>query len=323
VLRIYFTAEDLGRVRLLTKVDPMWEMVFTRLRLCERDKAPVFARWERKIRQRATIGALTTGIQVLRTLSPLGSYFPDFLTPVEAEWGLSAAVDTIRATSRGRLHAELARLARTSRLPAWAHRVGAGDLTELTSLCATLVAYHRLTVEPDADRIQASVDADRFDRVRAATEHGVDGLLRSLRPVAHWRSPVLEVAYPLDAELHLAGRGLRLVPSYFCRHRAVAFADPTLTPTLAFPISHDHDWVCGTASGALAGLLGSTRAAVLASVGIGTTTTELAQRLDISLSAVSRHTAVLRESGLITTHRDSTAVVHVTTRLGRGLLDMG
>lgn len=301
----------------------MWEMTFSRRRLCEPDKALVFRRWERQVRLRTTLAALTTGIQVLRTISPLGLYFPDFLTPVEGESGLSAAVDALRATTRGRLRDEMSRLARLAPLPAWAHRIGAGDLTELTCLCVTLVAYHRQAVEPYAERIQAAVDADRFDRIRVATESGVGGLLHSLLPVARWRPPVLEVDYPVEVDLHLAGRGLRLVPSYFCRHRAVSLADPTLTPTLVFPISHEYEWMSGAGSGALAGLMGDTRAAVLASVGAGATTTELARRLDISPSTVSRHTAVLRESGLITTHRDNAAVLHVTTRLGRGLLDAG
>ncbi len=47
---------------------------------------------------------------------------------------------------------------------------------------------------------------------------------------------MLEVSYAVDRDLHLEGRGLRLVPSYLCRGTPTAFADPALPPTIVYPV---------------------------------------------------------------------------------------
>nr|BFE78281.1 hypothetical protein GCM10020093_008820 [Planobispora longispora] len=51
------------------------------------------------------------------------------------------------------------------------------------------------------------------------------------------------------------------------------------------------------------------------------TTGALARRLDISSAAVSQHTTVLREAGLITTLRHHSNVLHNPTQTGLTLLD--
>lgn len=73
-------------------------------------------------------------------------------------------------------------------------------------------------------------------------------------------------------------------------------------------------------SKALAALLGPTRAEALLTLAVGCGTFELAERLGVSPTAGSKHTAVLREAGLITTHRDRNTVLHSLTPLGNALL---
>ncbi|MFD1271279.1 hypothetical protein ACFQ51_02890 [Streptomyces kaempferi] len=53
-------------------------------------------------------------------------------------------------------------------------------------------------------------------RSRALLDGGTQALLEGLRPMARWNAPVLEVNYPVERDLYLDGRGLLLVPSYFC-----------------------------------------------------------------------------------------------------------
>ena len=74
---------------------------------------------------------------------------------------------------------------------------------------------------------------------------------------------------------------------------------------------------------ALAALVGRNRAAVLRTIADGCSTTELAGRVGISLAAASQHASVLRDAGLITTHRQGSAVLHVLTPLGAELLHAG
>jgi DNA-binding MarR family transcriptional regulator len=52
----------------------------------------------------------------------------------------------------------------------------------------------------------------------------------------------------------------------------------------------------------------------------GCTTSALARRLGISNAGASQHASVLRRSGLITTVRDGSSVVHDLTPLGRSLV---
>jgi DNA-binding transcriptional ArsR family regulator len=325
MLRIHFTSDDLVRTRVAGVVDPLWEMVFSRLRLSEQGQGFVFEHWTRQVRQEAQVSEIRPALQIMSALSPPGPYFPDFLTPPEGALGLEPAIEAIRATPCGQLRNELRKLSRTSSLPPWTRALAEGDKRLLADLGDALADYHRVAIEPHTDTIQAAVEADRAHRSRMMLDQGVEGLLLSMRPLMQWQPPVLHVHYDFDRDLHLRGRGLRLVPSYFCQRVPVAVADPDLAPTLVYPINHDYAWkyeLAGHRSSdrALVALLGSTRAAVLAAIDCGATTSELARRLGTSPSSISRHTAVLRNAGLITTHRQVLSVLHTMTPLGAALL---
>ncbi|BCK73666.1 hypothetical protein Srufu_076190 [Streptomyces libani subsp. rufus] len=77
----------------------------------------------------------------------------------------------------------------------------------------------------------------------------------------------------------------------------------------------------GASHKALAALLGTTRAAILATLVDDYTTTHLARRLSISPSSASQHTGVLRQAGLVSTTRYRNTVHHTITPQGRALLD--
>ena len=71
---------------------------------------------------------------------------------------------------------------------------------------------------------------------------------------------------------------------------------------------------------ALAALLGATRAAVLVAATCGATTSQLAERLKISVPSVSQHLTALRDAGLVRSTRRGRAVHHDLTNLGVRLL---
>ncbi|MEU0878636.1 helix-turn-helix domain-containing protein [Lentzea sp. NPDC005914] len=322
MLRIHFSTGDLARTQIAERVDPLWEMVFSRLRLTEEDSGVLLGPWLRSVRRDGDRQVIRSGVRLLAVLSPLGPYFPDFLTPPEGADGLGAALEAIRATPRDRLRDELKLLAGVNPTPSWTRPLAEGCDGALADLTSALARYHAAVIEPYTALIEEAVETDRLHRTGASSAEGV---LHGMWPLMNWRPPVLEVQYAYDRDLHLNGRGLRLVPSYFCRRTPVAFADPGLPPTVVYPVHHDWTWQRQLASGrreqsALAALLGSTRSAVLAAVGAGATTTELAERLGASPSAVSRHTTVLREAGLLTTERQGVSVLHQRTVLGSALL---
>jgi DNA-binding transcriptional ArsR family regulator len=254
----------------------------------------------------------------------MGPYFPDFLTPTAARHGLNSGLDALCGTPQRELRGQLERLARRKPLPGWVRPLADGETAAMTGLAGVLSAYHDAAIAPHAEFVGQSVAADHAHRMTALATGGLDGLFASMNPLMRWRPPVLEVDYGIDKDLYLSGRGLRFVPSYFCHRVPVSLADPELPPTLVYPIGQQFRWSHATRAAStqsLDALLGATRSAVLRSVDSGATTSQLARRLGTSLSSVSRHAAVLRDAGLITSHRHDKAVLHALTPLGAAILE--
>jgi DNA-binding transcriptional ArsR family regulator len=308
-LRIHFTAADVARTHVAPAPNPFWEMVFSRLRLTEPDPPVALRPWLARVRaDRATIAP---GARVLAALTPRGPYFPDFVTP--SEGGLDAGLLAIMRTPKRRLTDELGKLAEWWPVPWWTRPLGDGEVPTLTRLTKVLRKYHDTAIAPFADLVRPRIAAELALRPRRG-----EALLQGMAPLMRWRRPVLEMPYGVERDLHLRGRGLLLVPSFFCRHTPVALADAELPPTLVYPIDPRAHLTAGQP---LAALLGTTRATILTAIDTGTTTTDLARRAGTSPASASRHTHVLREAGLVRTTREGTAVRHTLTPLGVALLD--
>ncbi|MCP3801945.1 winged helix-turn-helix domain-containing protein [Allokutzneria sp. A3M-2-11 16] len=328
MLRIYFTAEDLGRTRVAAAPDPLWETVLSVHRLLAREGDVVFDGWRHHVRSACAQPSLLDQLRLLLPLLPPRGYFPDFLTPTTGSQGLRAGIEAILSTPKQRLRAELELLDNRYQLPFWVSALAEGDRAVLRRLTSAIVTYHEVALAPYQSMMQACVDAERTVRARTLLDAGAEGLLSGLRPVMRWSYPVLEVEFPVDQELHLEGRGLLLLPSFFCYQYPVSLLDPTLMPVLVYPVERGAQWIVDTfrkadndSERALAALLGNTRARVLEAIATaGHTTSELAQRVKISPASASQHATVLRNAGLVTSRRWGGAVLHTLTPLGASLL---
>lgn len=144
-----------------------------------------------------------------------------------------------------------------------------------------------------------------------------------------WKAPVLSFhCGRIDRELRLAGRGLLLLPSFFCGEGAICLSNPARPPVLVYPIDHRPGGAARTpprngTRRSLDALLGRTRAAALGTIAGGCTTGELAVKVGISAASASEHATVLREAGLIETRRRHRNAYHSITRLGATLLGEG
>ncbi|ELP64045.1 ArsR/SmtB family transcription factor [Streptomyces turgidiscabies] len=331
MLRIHFTDADLARVRVAARPDPLWEIFFSLLRFQKRKGLWAYAGWHRSAREALHGKGLAPTVRnVLLPLYPTGTYFPDFLTPGEASEGLDAGLEAILAVPRKRMLQELNILDRVNGAPDWARQLT--DITPRREFVRTVRNYYDVAIRPHSDQIQAHIDADRSVRARAVLDGGTDGLLAGLGPYMRWRRPTLEVDYPEDRDLHLQGRSLTLVPSYFCWGGPVSLADSGLPPVLAYPLRHaaPRTGESGTGeSGAqqprapLSALLGTTRAVILQATATGATTGELARAAGVSAASATRHTTVLRDAGLLVSHRHGPAVLHTLTPPGAALLRAG
>ncbi|MDT0443935.1 ArsR/SmtB family transcription factor [Streptomyces johnsoniae] len=315
MLRIHLTGEDLARIRIAEGPDPMWETMLSSHRFRDRRAQHIYGPWRLAARRR--IRALPG---TLRALVPPTGYFPDFLNPLAAQEGWDSAVEALRATPRRRLAADIALLAAGQpSLPHWVRLLADGEREAVEQLVADLERYRRAALDAAVwQRVQADVDADRAVRVRHLLAGGAQGLLAGLRPVLRWNPPVLESDYPVRRELFPGGRGLLLVPSYFCGRQPVTYADKELTPVVVYPVEHAAP--PRPSPSALGRLLGGTRARVLGCIEYGTTTGELARRAGVSPASASQHARVLRDAGLVRSVRRGSEVLHTLTPLGADLL---
>lgn len=325
MLRIVFSSKDLAWTRVAPSPDPVWELVLSLHRLQDRGRDDAIGGWRRQVRDALRRDGQSAAMHLLLLLNPPRSYFPDFLTPWEGRDGLAAGLEALRATPVPRLRRDMDRLARRRPLPSSAAALARGEPEVLRQLTESMARYAEVAILPYWARLRAAVEADRARRIRALLDGGVDGLLGSLRPGARWEAGVLEIPdYPSTREVRLDGRGLLLVPSYFCDRTPVTLVDLSLPPVLVYPVDRcPVDRLGGLPPAqrhALGALLGRTRAAVLEAVGNGSSTGEIARRLGVSLAAASQHASVLRNAGLVVSRRDGNTVLHTLTPLGFDML---
>ncbi|MEV5319218.1 ArsR family transcriptional regulator [Streptomyces sp. NPDC052687] len=308
-------------MRLAPQPDPVWEMLLSLHALGGSPDHIVFGPWRAE-----TLTGPDPSISLLLQLAPPRGYSPDFLTPA-AGADLESALEAVMSVDRARLRAELALLAAQRGQTPWLRRMAEGDAAAMRELGAAMFRYHQRVLSRSWHRIRAVVEAERTMRVRDFLDGGVERLLGTIHPLVRWDPPVLKVDYPVRQDLVLNGRGLLLIPSYFCWGRPVTLLDDGLDPVLVYPANRglqlltEDSAVPGPV--ALARLLGRTRAAVLEEVTAsgGTTGGGIARRLGVSAASASEHAAVLREAGLILSRRVANTVWHTATPLGRALAE--
>ncbi|MEV7007349.1 winged helix-turn-helix domain-containing protein [Streptosporangium sp. NPDC051022] len=323
--RIHFTPADLTRVRVAPTMGPMAETLFSLRALRRRTEETMFGAWRRRVRD-----ALDPGYAVLAAIAPVRTPCFDMTVLAGPGSDLAESAENFLASSRHAVQAELDfYVNRHGRMPT--ALAGLDDtLAVRREVLSRVEAYHRIAVGPHWRGIRAHLDGERARRGTILLDHGVDGLLSRLHPDIHWAPPILHVHNhsASGADLTLDGRGILLAPSFFLRVPMLIFdstnpSDCTLIYPAQLDLGQASDiWTAGASTRALSNLLGRTRASVLTAIADGVVTTgALARRLDISSAAVSQHTAVLREAGLITTRRHHGNVLHTPTQGGLTLLD--
>lgn len=322
VFRIHFECSDLARTTIAQEPDPLWEVLLGFHMLQVDEEPAVYGAW----RERARAGLTALERDLLALTPPIG-YSPDFLTPAAAGGGLEAGLAAIGATPAKRLTCDLSRLADEARLPRWTRRLAAGDAGVMKKTVQGLRHFHRTKILPQLPVISTAIAPEIAKHNETVANSGFESLIPTLHPTLEWTAPVLSIALPhLDRDLYLDGRGLRLVPSFFCWKYPMMLADPRLPPVLVYPIEHDLTRPEPAArradrESAIGDLLGKTRARVLRSISSGAcSTSELAARAGISLASASEHARVLHDTGLVTTHRVGSAVRHHLSPIGANVL---
>lgn len=261
----------------------------------------------------------------LRQVMPSNGYNPDFLMPTPT--GPTARFDDelalVRRTPPRQVRAELSRCLREQhgrRLPPPAQALVDHPLRARNLLADTLAACWSRLISPWWQRIQDVLAGDIAYRTRQLADGGLAAVLADLHPKVHWRHPTLVVDLPTTG-FRDVGSGLALMPSVFEWPGVGVMLDEPQLPTIDYPARAIAAlWEPRTdPPAALARLLGQTRAVLLAALTEPTSTTALARRCALPNSTVSEHLTVLRDAGLVTTHRTGRYLQHSRTPLGTQL----
>lgn len=269
-------------------------------------------------------------LRLLRVTGPVHGHAPDFLWP-SPKSPLTTIEDDlaqVQATDPDVVADELAEHVRRIDpriVPGDLYRVLTGDPAQARDM---LVAQQRLAwealVAPLWDRMRGMLDADITTRARQLADGGLEQLFAHLHQRARWQNDRLHLTGLGPGSIDLRGRGLVLVPTVFgWPNLGIGPTGDTweTSPALTYPmLGSGRLWEPVTQPPAITRLLGAGRAAVLAKALFPSTTTSLAQRLDLAPATVSQHLTVLRDAGLVTAERRGREVLYRQTPLAAALL---
>lgn len=301
----------------------MWELVLSLQKAQRRFLPAQFVGWRQAVgHSLAGANGSPSPVWPLTGLVAARGGLPDFLTPPGLVTDIDAGCELVAATSRGRLATDLDATFRRRPAHQWVHTLATGDREQFGEMLRAVRAGHDLLVASYWAEVREAVAADRSRRARDLADRGVGALLRTLPGVLGWDGRVLAMGYPEDRTVRLAGRGLVLLPCYFCWGNPVTWIDPELPPVLVYQARDPStpDRTAATIPEGVAALLGGTRAECLRLLLRPRSTSELAEHLGTSTGTASKQATVLRNAGLITSSRRGTSVQHLVTPLGVALL---
>jgi hypothetical protein len=260
---------------------------------------------------------------LLAVLAAPRDYFPDFLTPTPDSivGDIEDEFELVEATPPNQVQFEIEKCldGATSIDPFVERQLRSPEASVL--LVDLLRSLWDAVIEPAWPRLRDLLERDILYRSRLLGRGGLASLFADLEPLLTLREHVLLVDLTTDGTCVLGGEGMRLMPSAFVWPRAVAMIEPR-PATLVYPARGVASlfWEEGGTEGALAKLIGLTRAEILELVAEPTHTSALARRLARSPGNIADHLKVLHASGLVARARVGRNVMYSRTPLADALL---
>ncbi|GAA1963272.1 helix-turn-helix domain-containing protein [Catenulispora subtropica] len=314
MLSFHFETGDFARVRFPAKPAPLVELKLSLMMTRRSDSAVVFGRWRRDVNHRLP-----------PTTRPLWDLLeshrgPAFLDPLTSD--LEEGLEVVRSTPGAVVRSDVAGL---RRLPSpWVKALMARDTQAWEILDRGLRDAYRSVMGPAWTGVRERHSAEFARFALGSAEHGVAAALSALYPTSTWQASTWHIPAFHTREVHLAGRGLTLLPTFHWTYEPLIGAWPDRPPLLVYPAGPGLPVPTTQPEGdPLADVLGSSRARILRLLARPHTTTELATDAGLSLGTTSSHSSALRRAGLITTRREGRSVQHLRTELGRMLAEAG
>jgi DNA-binding transcriptional ArsR family regulator len=293
---------------------PAFELVSSMRLFRDPSTAALHLPWVEEVR--GTLGDVD--LLALLSLLPPEGYIPDFITPPPSSplMRIDEDLERVRRTPARQVRKELGIFAgQHGGLPPAAEALRRRPEREVKRLVDAMAEYWRRAVEPHWPRILALLSADLRHRATRLAEGGPEHLFDDLHPAVSFEGEWLHVDQPWQGTVELAGQGLLMVPTAFSWQRPSIIAIEPWQPTLIYPargvalLWETHE----DARPELAGLIGSTRARILAALEAPRSTTELAAMLDLSPGGVSQHLTVLADAALVARRREGRVVLYART----------
>lgn len=319
------TPQDVAASRFA--ISPLIETMHAQWLLDGRGPAGVHRQWVDRVR--AAYRELRRRHPVLDAVRHVvgnrGDANVDFVAPPPTGVGtpFEEELAAVRATPVELAHAEIAAvLSRRPPVPRQVRELLLGP--DVVRLIAD--AYEALWTEIVSHRwphFQAILERDVVQRAGRLATYGWAAALDDLSDHVRWRGGHIEIGIgEEERRRRLGGRGLLFLPSAFLVNLG-AYLEEAWPYALIYPargIGAPAGRAAGASPGALAGLVGRTRARILEELAVPATTTHLAALLGRSLGSVGGHVAALRESGLIAGTRTGRSVLYARTPLGDALV---
>jgi DNA-binding transcriptional ArsR family regulator len=322
MIELVLAHADLARVRFAHS--PIRELVTSLLVLQDPRRQPMYGRWLSRIRPQ--LGDLQ--LELLIALAPAGRYLPSFLLPPPTRpWpALADELAAVTVTHSAVVREELDLVRDGRPLPGVLRALYQDPAAHLPSVAKELGRYWRVAVAPVWPRLRALCAADLAHRMERFADGGLDCVLERLHSDVSFAADVLQIDKPhlCSHRIDLAGTGIVLVPCAFIWPTVLVECCGVDQPTLTYPprgVAELWEDPRHEVTDPLSALIGRTRAALLASLGLPRTTTQLAVQLGLSPPAVSQHLKVLKDTGLVTARRRGRMVLYQRTPTATTLLE--
>lgn len=332
MIHLHFTAIDFTRVRFAAS--PLTETVASLRTLAAGGRGRQLHRpWIDSFAERA--GRLRKrDLDLLRALVRPQGYIPDFLLPPphRRSSSFAEALAQIAEADPETVAKELAHLAahrvaqqgpgrdeRRALLQSLVDRPDAG----IGPVAEALEAYHRVAIAPHWPRIDALLRDDIAYRLDALADGGVVRMMSDLHPSVTFADQTLRIVNYYEGHADCGGRGLLLVPCAFAWPDVLVRTAQPGPPSVSYsPRGLGRLWEKHPkrAGSALSGVLGQTRAALLAQLDLPMSTSQAATQMALSAPTLNVHLQALRAAGLLTSRRAGRQVLYSRTELGDRLL---
>ena len=320
MIRLRLSSDDLRNTRI--SFSPLWEAVLSYRMLAGRVPHPIHSPWAEDARGAAS----SLDLRTLAALLATGMAF-DFMLPVPDRPGRDFAeeLERLRETAPDDVASEVeaAYSSVDRRPPVELQPFVDHSPRALGRLADELQEYWAAVLAHRWPAVRALLEAEVLHGAHRQVTGGVDAFLDDLHPGVRWDGTALEVSGPDHALVDPRGRGVVFVPTVFAWPDVAVGLSREGTVLVAYQAR-------GTAAvwdapppdpeHALEILLGRERAAVLQSLRVPRSTTDLATLLRIAASSASYHLAVLRHAGLVESHREGRRVLYRISPVGESLL---